>query len=93
MRWQDEPEAMRARLTGNGARQAVAASIGFLADILAPIASFTGFPQLAELAETHAAAVAQARARAAAKTYDEATTAVTDIIERLIADHTDTAGS
>ncbi len=56
-------------------------------DAIASFASFTGFPLLAELAETHAATVAQSCARAAAMTYDPA--AVADVIERLIADHTE----
>jgi hypothetical protein len=60
---------------------------------IAPYASFTRSPQLAELAKTKAPAVSLARARATDMSYEEATAAVTDIVERRIADHTDASGS
>jgi hypothetical protein len=69
--------------------QSLAIELGAIAEVgvIAPIAAFTMHPELISLLEQNEAAVEQARAHAAAMSYDDALDRVLAIVDQAIANH------
>jgi len=56
-------------------------------DAIAPFPSFTTTPGLIRIAEDHAAAIAEAKARVATLSHDDAVALLLDTIDRAVAEH------